>query len=188
MTVDDKIIEGCISGKQHAQRQLYQRFAPGMLGLCLRYTKNLAEAEDVLQEGFIKVFRSIKELRNTAALEGWIKRIMVNTAISYYHSKKIRFVEVQEHHLDILSDEVESESYLPVDPEIVLSLIQEMPEGYRMVLNLFVFEGYSHKEISAMLKISDNTSKSQLSKARNYLRLKLEKMNHLKIMQNEGKL
>ncbi|MEZ5199075.1 MAG: sigma-70 family RNA polymerase sigma factor [Bacteroidales bacterium] len=180
MSVDDKIIEGCISGKRRAQNQLYQKFSPGMLGVCLRYGKNLAEAEDILQEGFIKVFKNIKNFRKEGSFEGWIRRIMINSAITHINKNKISFKEIDEDKMEIPEEAETNETYAPVDKEVLLSLIQNMPEGYRVVMNLYIFEGYSHKEISEMLEITESTSKSQLFKARKYLKNKLEAQNKVK--------
>jgi len=180
MSVDEKIIEGCISGKRRAQNQLYQKYSPGMLGVCLRYSNNLAEAEDILQEGFIKVFKNIKNFRKEGSFEGWIRRIIINSAITYISKNKITFKEIDEDKMELTEETETNESYIPVDPEVLLKLIQNMPEGYRMVINLYVFEGYRHKEISEILNISESTSKSQLSKARKYLKNELEKQNKVK--------
>jgi len=177
MTVDEKIVEGCISGKRRAQNQLYKRYAPGMFGVCMRYCINMAEAEDILQEGFIKVFKYIKSFRKVGSLEGWIRRIMINTAIAHYKKKKIYFNEINENDIELVEEQYNNVSYEPVDQEVLMNLIQNLAKGYRIVLNLYVFEGYSHKEIAEILNISENTSKSQLSKARKLLRKKLEKLN-----------
>lgn len=176
MTVDRHIVEDCIKGKRRAQNKLYQHFAGGMLGVCLRYSRNLHEAEDILQEGFIKVFRNIGSLRNVEYLPSWIKTIMINTAITHLNKNKIRFDEITENNAGV--NEEESDYVIDhVEPEILLELIQQLPEGYRVVLNLYVFEELKHKEIAEKLQISVNTSKSQLSKARKYLKNKLEENN-----------
>ena len=180
MTVEDKIVEECISGKRRAQNQLYQKYAPGMLGVCLRYSKNIAEAEDILQEGFIKVFKYVKNYRKEGSFEGWIRRIMVNSAITHFNKNKIYFEEIDEDKMEFPVETETNEIYTPVDQEVLLNLIQNMPEGYKMVLNLYVFEGYNHKEISEILNVSENTSKSQLSKARKYLKNKLEELTKIK--------
>ncbi len=180
MTVDEKIVEGCIAGKRRAQNQLYQKYAPGMFGVCLRYCKNTAEAEDILQEGFIKIFKNVKKYRKEGSFEGWIRRIMVNSAITHFNKNKIHFEDINEEKMEFPEETETNETFTPVDQEVLLNLIQNMPEGYRMVLNLYVFEGYNHKEISEILNISENTSKSQLSKARKYLKNKLEEINKVK--------
>lgn len=184
MSVEEKIVEGCIAGKRKAQSQLYQKFSSGMLGICLRYCRNPEDAEDVLQEGFIKVFRSIQSFRGEGSIGGWIKRIMINTAIT--HNKKyITFQHAQvelDDTMEIEEQENEEMVFQPVDPEKLLRYIQELPEGYRTVLNLYVFEGYTHKEIAESLSISENTSKTQLFKARKFLRNKLETVSNKKIL------
>ncbi len=140
MIGDEKILEGCIAGNRHAQNQLYQRFAKGMLGVCLRYGKSLVEAEDILQDGFIKVFKNIKDFRNEGSLEGWIRRIMVNTAITHFNKNKMKFIEIDDE-IAVQQEEQEEEFNEKIEPEILLNLIQQMPAGYRMVLNLYIFKG-----------------------------------------------
>ncbi|HPE57565.1 MAG TPA: RNA polymerase sigma factor [Bacteroidales bacterium] len=176
MTVDLKIVEGCIAGKRRSQSQLYKQLAPGMLGVCMRYCHNKAEAEDILQEAFIKVFRNIKSLQKPAAIVGWVRSIMVNTALTHYKKNKMYLEEITDDNIPDTSTSDEDEMG-PVDPQILMNLIQSLPEGYKMVLNLYVFEGYTHKEIAEILEISENTSKSQLSKARKYIRKELDAMN-----------
>ena len=187
MTVESKIVEGCIAGKRKFQNQLYRRYASTMLGICLRYSSNVAEAEDILQDGFIKVFKYIKSFRQEGSFEGWIKRIMINTAITHFNKKrKIQFVDedISENEWKIVEAKQVTESYKGIEPKVVMDIIQKLPEGYRMVLNLYAFEGYTHKEISEILNVSENTSKSQLFKARKQIRNKLiemEKVNFHKI-------
>ncbi|MCF8296349.1 MAG: sigma-70 family RNA polymerase sigma factor [Saprospiraceae bacterium] len=168
---DDDIIQGCIKGKRSAQHKLYKKYAVLMLGICLRYSKNKSEAEDVLQDGFIKVFSNIKKFRSEGSFEGWIKRIMINTALvnarnnlkHYYHSD-INELEQQ------ISNGDEEHIKEAISSKDLMKLIQALPDGYRIVFNLYVFEKFSHKEISESLNISESTSKSQLSRARNLLR------------------
>ncbi len=176
MIGDDKIIEGCKKGKKRSQNRLYEKYAPGMLGVCLRYCTNMTEAEDVLQEGFIKVFTHIKNFRSEGSFEGWIRRIMVNTALTYI-KKNIKYS--YENVDDIPADYQEEEEvvYSPVSPEVLIKILQSLPDGYRNVINLYIFEGYAHKEIAEILGISESTSKSQLSKAKKFLRNKLEERN-----------
>jgi RNA polymerase sigma factor (sigma-70 family) len=174
MHFDEDFIGRCLDNDPKAQRELYKQFAPKMFGICLRYAKNQMEAEDVLQEGFIKVFRYLKNYRNEGSLEGWVRRTMVNTAINYY-KKKIKYQK------DVSLDQTEpinTEEESAIDKlsaKELLDLIRALPDGYRMVFNLNVIEGYTHKEIGEMLKISENTSKSQLSRARGVLQDKLKK-------------
>lgn len=150
---------------------LYKKYAVLMLGVCLRYSKNKSEAEDVLQDGFIKVFSNIKKFRKEGSFEGWIKRIMINTAlvnarnnIKHYYHTDIAEIEQQ------ISAEDEEHIKEAISSKDLMKFIQVLPDGYRIVFNLFVFEKFSHKEISELLNISESTSKSQLSRARSLLR------------------
>ncbi len=180
MTEEEKIIQGCLKGLRKAQNQLYQKYSAGMLGVCLRYGRDVNEAEDMLQNGFIRIFSYIHTFRNQGSFEGWMRRIMVNTAIN--HLKKIKrsvdslMISLPDDFAENLADEEDqNESYeIGCSPEKLLEIIHDLPPGYRMVLNLYVFEGYTHKEISQELNISENTSKTQLSKARKYLRRKID--------------
>ncbi len=181
MTLDDKIIRGCIKGKRSAQNLLYKKFAAKMYSVCLRYCTKSSEAEDVLQEGFIKVFTNIKKVKEYKSIEGWIQRIMVNTAISNYHTNFKHYF-----HKDI--DDIreigemnsfendENAMFRNMNPDELVNIINELPDGYKMVLNLYVIEEYSHKEISVILNISESTSKSQLFRARKSLRQKVYKL------------
>jgi len=177
MDSEEKMIAGCRDGSRRAQSDLYKRFAGTMFGVCLRYSRSREEAEDILQEGFLKVFGRIAQYGGKGSFEGWIRRIMVNTAINHYHaSLKQQFILVENIQELSIADEAGSEDSnmagggSNIDTKALMKLVQELPDGYRMVLNLHVFEGYNHKEIGEMLSISDNTSKSQLSKARKYLK------------------
>jgi RNA polymerase sigma-70 factor (ECF subfamily) len=146
------------------QRELYDRFAPKMYGVCLRYAGNAEEAEDILQEGFIKVFNKIGSFRSEGSFEGWIRRIFVNTAIEHYR-KKI--------YLQPITDYEESTvegKYLSVLDNLaekdIIQLVQQLSPGYRTVFNMYVVEGYTHRQIAEILGISEGTSKSQLSRAK----------------------
>ena len=177
MEAEEKMIAGCRDGSRRAQSDLYKRFASKMFGVCLRYSRSREEAEDILQEGFLKVFGRINQYGDKGSFEGWVRKIMVNTAINHYHaSLKQQFILVENIQEMAVADESsneESETFhggSSIDTKVLMNMVQELPDGYRMVLNLHVFEGYNHKEIGEMLSISDNTSKSQLSKARKYLK------------------
>ncbi|MCD4746852.1 MAG: sigma-70 family RNA polymerase sigma factor [Bacteroidales bacterium] len=188
MIAEDKIIDGCKAGKRRAQNILYKKYAPTMLGICMRYTKNQAEAEDVLQESFIKIFTNIKNFRKKGSFEGWIKKIMINTALNNYKKNLKHY-----HHTDIeeiennffIDDNEENNINEEISPEVLIKVIQNLPQGYKMILNLFVFERHSHKEIAQMLNISVNTSKSQLLKARRLLKKKLVQINNKSIKEPE---
>jgi RNA polymerase sigma factor (sigma-70 family) len=174
---EKEIIDGCIKGRREAQKLLYDHFAAKMLALCFRYCDSVEEAEDVLQEGFIKVFSHIAEFKGQGAFEGWVRRIMVNTALNYL--KKIAAYRFNE---DL--DELPEGQQPGVPPSdtleagFLIGKIRELPAGYRAVFNLYEVEGYSHNEIGKMLGISPNTSKSQLQKAKRLLRQKLEPYQH----------
>ena len=175
--IDEEIIlKGCREGKRVAQKQLYEKYASVMLAICLRYSKNRDEAEDLIQEGFLKIFQNINTFRNHGSFEGWIKRIMINHALNQYKkNRKIPFAEDVEtiNENEILLRDEEVENIEPVPAETLLAMIQSLPEGYRMVFNLYVFEEYSHKEIAETMNFSENTSKTQLMKARRQLQKKI---------------
>lgn len=172
MYTDKELIERCLAKDPKAQEYLYKRYCRCMYGVCLRFARNTLEADDILQEGFIKVFTFLKDFRHQGSLEGWIRRTIVNTAINYYNSKHNEWSE---------TNIEKAESYQAVTEDILsqistndlLKIIHELPEGYRLVFNLHVIEGYTHQEISEMLNISENTSKSQLSRARMALQQRL---------------
>jgi RNA polymerase sigma-70 factor (ECF subfamily) len=175
--VEEQLIDGCIEGNRKAQRQLFERYSPTMLGICLRYTRSTEEAEDVMQEGFIKVFTHIETFRRQGSFEGWIKRIMVNTALNYYHkNQKNLHQNIEEINESKIQDDYEPLKRQAYTPTETLSAIRSLPEGYSVIFNLYVFEKYKHREIAEMLNISVNTSKSQLSKARVFLQKELVKI------------
>ena len=165
---DQLLIKGCIAGDRAFQTKLYDLFAPKMMGVCLRYSKNREEAEEVLQEGFLKVFTYIKNFRGDGSFEGWIRKIMVNCALSRYRNKSTLHPVMG---LDAFSynDASATDIASNLDAKELLTLIQSLPPGYRMVFNLYVFEGFKHREVAEALGISEGTSKSNLSDARVFL-------------------
>lgn len=174
-----QLIEGCINGSRKAQEDVFNAMYRRLLGVCMRYAKNDDEAKDILQNGFIKVFKSIENYKGDGSFEGWIKRIVINTAIDNYRRKKVKPVVVDSEMTDRvgsdLEDEVEDESiYQQIPVNVVLEAVQELSPAYQTVFNLYVMEGYNHNEIAEMLDISVGTSKSNLSKARLNLRKKLK--------------
>jgi RNA polymerase sigma-70 factor (ECF subfamily) len=180
---EEIILKGCREGKRIAQKQLYEKYVSSMLAICLRYSKSRDEAEDLIQEGFLKIFHNINTYRKQGSLEGWIKRIMINHALNQYKkNRKIPFAEdVDEiNENEILFFDEEPENIEPVPAETLLAMIQSLPEGYRMVFNLYVFEKYSHKEIAEAMNISENTSKTQLMKARRQLQGKIFEFTNMK--------
>ena len=166
-----KIVDACISGDDRAQERLYRMLAPKMFGVCLRYARDTSEAEDNLQDGFITVFSKLKDFRHEGSFEGWVRKIMVNTSLDRFRKNQpvVYVDEVQKH--DTATDADEAMANLPL--EDLVRLIQELPPQYRLVFNLYIIEGYSHQEISRELGISEGTSKSNLSRAREILRNKL---------------
>ena len=181
MKSDDQIIRGCMEGKRKAYSMLFETYAPVMLGVCMRYCKNRIDAEDVMQDGFIKVFGQIHKFRHEGSFEGWIKRIMINAAIDNYQSnlKHAFHEDVNEMaHSSELAESPYADDDLPDEMNIpyikLMEMIQELPDGYRVVFNLFAIENFNHKEIATLLGISENTSKTQLLKARKALKRKIE--------------
>lgn len=163
---ETSIISGCIDQKRAAQKALWNNYKDILFGICLRYSKNQKDAEEILQEGFIKIFNSLTKYSAKGSFEGWMKRIMIFTAIDYHRAKKPEFLNEKED-TDI---EKETEAYIEegIDANTIIELMHQLPDGYRMVLNLYAIEGFTHKEISQKLNISQGTSKSQLAKARKY--------------------
>jgi len=161
-----------LQNDKKSQDLLYKHFAPRMYGICLRFSRNTMEADDILQDGFIKVFTKLKDFRNEGSLEGWIRRTIVNTAINSYRKnlKHSKFSDIDSVEIPELNEE---NAYDKLSKEELVEMIRDLPNGYRTVFNLNVIEGYTHKEIGEMLKISDNTSKSQLTRARNILKKKI---------------
>lgn len=161
-----------LDNTQNAKDLLYRYFAPRMYGICLRFAGNKMEADDILHEGFIRVFTKLNNFRNEGSLEGWIRRTIINTAINYYR-RNSRYSKMSElDNLDLPSDHY-NVVYDNISRDELLEIIQELPSGYRTVFNLNVVEGYTHKEIGKLLNISDNTSKSQLNRARLLLQKKI---------------
>ena len=170
---EDELIRGCIREDAACQRELFNRFVGRMLGVCKRYARNSADAEDILQDAFIKIFEKIHQFKFEGSFEGWIRRIMVNTALKKYslrrYEKEVSGYEISD------KDEsmVEPSAYAHLTQKELLGMINEMPDGYRLVFNLYVIEGYQHDEIAKMLKIQAGTSRSQLVKARNMLQQRI---------------
>lgn len=171
----ESLLAGCRASDRSAQEQLYRLTAPRMFGVCLRYADNSDDAEDMLQIGYIKVFTQLHQYRGEGSFEGWIRKIMVHTAIESLR-KNQRPMSTTD--LWALSDD-DSPSTAAMDElnyEELLALIRALPEGYRTVFNMYVIEGYSHKEIANLLAISEGTSKSQLLRARQWLQQRIKKL------------
>jgi RNA polymerase sigma factor (sigma-70 family) len=173
--VDDiqSLLSGCRHGDRRAQHELFQRFGPRMLGVCRRYCANSDDARDALQEGFIKVYATLEKYRGESAFETWLTRIFINTAIDFFKKKnKISQTELPLHDEfgTTISDDADSaDDIFPCSPEAALQALDQLPQGYRLVFNLYALEQYTHKEIALMLGISEGTSKSQYARARRFL-------------------
>ena len=153
---------------EKAFEELYKLYSGVLYGICLRYSKNTADADDILQETFITVFKKIKQFRSEGSLEGWLKKITVNTSINFYR-KKIKTNTVSNEELKI-EHEIKETVFSKLTNDEIVSLIQQMPEGYRLVFNMYVIEGYKHNEIAKILNVTESTSKTQLLKAKKYLK------------------
>lgn len=165
---EEVLLQGCLQNDANAQQELYAKYSPKMLSVCFRYAKTREDAEDMMQEGFIKVFAQIKQFESRGSLEGWILRIMVHTCINHLKKNK-RFNE----NLDIVyaGNMTIREEHIPsvLQAKQVVESIRALPIGYRTVLNLYAIEGYSHKEIGELLDIEESTSRSQYTRAKNLL-------------------
>jgi RNA polymerase sigma factor (sigma-70 family) len=183
---DRQIIDGCAKHERKAQQVLYDKYSRFLLGVCMRYASDKTEAEDILQESFLKIFFNIKDFSGTGSFIGWLRRIAVNTAITHYH-KNLKY----RYHIDI-------EEYMSVETGVtsfeedfftsdeLYKALNGLPPGYRTVFNLYAIEGYKHKEIAEILGIDTNTSKSQYSRAKAVIRDKLEKLGKLKSNYSEN--
>jgi RNA polymerase sigma factor (sigma-70 family) len=176
MMSDQQIIDGCAKHERKAQQSLYDKYSRFLLGICLRYVGEKAEAEDILQDSFLKIFFNIKDFSGIGSFTGWLRKITVNTAITHYH-KNLKF----RYHVDIGEYVSVEAGVMSFEEDFYTSdelyrILNELPAGYRMVFNLYAVEGYKHKEIAELLKIDTNTSKSQYSRAKAVIRDKLEKL------------
>ncbi len=165
---EEAIIKGCINNQAAAQRELYYKHSPKMLAVCYRYAHNREDAEDMLQEGFIKVFFQIHSFENRGAFEGWIRRIIVHTCINILKKNKKFNENVDLIHASGLQVRKESIPAI-IQAKQIIECIRTLPMGYRTVLNLYAIEGYSHREISQMLEIEESTSRSQYTRAKSML-------------------
>lgn len=171
---DKKLVNECLKGSSIAQKKLFEKYAPKMMYVCLRYMKETEPAEDALQEAFIKVFNSLPKYQYDGSFEGWIRRIAVNCCLDALRKNKQHLTDMRMDDVDykLVSPELASDD---LEAEDLLKLIHGLPKGYQAVFNLFAIEGYSHKEIADLLSISEETSKSQYFRARAFLKKFLEK-------------
>ncbi len=166
----DELIENCRKGDRKAQEQLYRKYGDILFGICLKYSRNKTEAEDNLHDSFITIFEKIEQYKSKGSFEGWMKRITINTVLQKYR---------KEEYLSVVSENTEEETfvesgYADVSLETLLGHIQDLPNKYRTTFNLYVLDGYSHKEIGKILGTSPGTSKSNLARARSILKEKIE--------------
>lgn len=166
----EQLIINCKKNDAKAQSQIYKLFSSTLFSLCLKYSKNYAEAQDNLQDAFVTIFKKMDQFSHKGSLEGWMKRITINTALQRYRSAGV-FDLVNEDQIEDVAVEVENED---ISLDFLLSIIQELPDRYRLVFNLYVMDGYSHKEVAEMLDISTGTTKSNLARARLILKDKIE--------------
>ena len=170
---EKSLIRKAMNNNREAQQQLFEQHSPKMLGVCRQYVKDLHHAEDLMLSGFLKVFTNLHKFKHEGSFEGWIRRIMVNNCISYLRKKNV--VDLSDE--DYVFNDAATESLENTTVEDIQKLIDKLPEGYKMVFNLFAIEGYKHSEIAKQLGISVSTSKSQLFKARKFLQENYHKMN-----------
>lgn len=166
----NKLIKQCADNDRKAQKEIYQLFAGKLFSICLKYSKNKQEAQDNFQDGFVTIFDKIGQFRFKGSFEGWIKRVMLNTILLKYRKRTV---------LNIVTEEIPDEVIVDIDDDeisldFLLNLIHELPDRYRLVFNLYVLDGYSHREVAEMLCIAEGTSKSNLARARAILKQKIE--------------
>jgi RNA polymerase sigma-70 factor (ECF subfamily) len=176
---DRDLINRCLKNEARAQEELYKKYARKMYGVCLRFSKNKPDADDILQESFIKVFTNLKHFRFIGSFEGWIRRIVTTTAINFYkkHLRHHQELDINEMEESLYVEEISDKS---VNQDELLNHLQELPHINRIIFNLFVMEGYSHKEIGEMLQIPENTSKSHLHRAKQELKNKIIRTEKIK--------
>ncbi|WP_397446624.1 RNA polymerase sigma factor [Polaribacter sp. R77954] len=170
---EKSLIKKAIANNREAQQQLFEQHSPKMLGVCRQYVKDLHHAEDLMLQGFLKVFTNLQKFKHQGSFEGWIRRIMVNTCISYLRKKNV--IDLSDE--DYVFNDAATESLENTAVEDIQKLIDQLPEGYKMVFNLYAIEGFKHSEIAQKLGVSESTSKSQLFKARKLLQNNYLKMN-----------
>jgi len=175
MYSEQELIKACIRQERSAQRQLYERFASKLFATALRYMKNRSDAEDVLQDSFIKIYQKINSFRSDCPIEAWLRKIVVNTALKHLQSQPNY---MQHTDSQLICDEVELDEFTLSNFEFkqLMEIVQSLPDGCRTIFNLHAIEGYQHNEIAAMLSVAEGTSKSQYSRARNLLQAKLKAM------------
>lgn len=176
----DNLIKGCIAWDRSSQNALYKKFSAKMFAVCYEYSSSREEAEDTFHEGFLKVFDNISNFSKAGSLEGWIRRIMVNTAIEKYRKNSRLFAVVNiDDHLESIHNYYEEDILSQIEAKMLMELIHQLPPAYKMVFNLYVFEGLKHKEIAIQLDINIGTSKSNLFEAKSILKKKILKLSEI---------
>jgi RNA polymerase sigma factor (sigma-70 family) len=178
-----QMIEGCVRQEKRWQDMLYKKFSSLLYGICLRYAKNKMEAQDVLQEVFVKVYNNIHTYHHDGSFEGWLRRIAVNTSITHYRRNLKHAYQDDIDEVVMRNEEPVGVADLEFTQEEMMSCIAKLPVGYKTVFNLYVIEGFMHKEIADMLEIDVNTSKSQLSRAKTYLQRELAEISKIKLQE-----
>ena len=175
------VIEACLKNDSRAQGSLYKQYAGLLFGIAYRYTKKEADAEDVLQEAFVKIFQNLSKYNGAGSFEGWMKRIVVTTAINFYHKNKKDNLFAS---YDLESENISESNNIieQLSTDELLDCLRTLPEGFQLIVNLYAIEGYSHKEIAEMLNINEGTSKSQLSRGRKLLEAKMLHKNKISIL------
>jgi RNA polymerase sigma-70 factor (ECF subfamily) len=168
----ERLIARCVNNDRKAQEEIYRIYSGKLFGLCLKYSRDRAEAEDNLQDGFITIFKKIEQFKHKGSFEGWMKRIVINTTLQKYREKNVLNLVQDSEIRDEVEVEVEENN---ISLDYLLGVIQDLPNQYRLVFNLYVLDGYSHKEVAEALQISEGTSKSNLSRARSILKKRIEK-------------
>ena len=171
---EKELVQGCLSEDGAYQKALFDRYAPKMLSVCKRYARHSMEAEDLLQDAFIRVFDKLGSFRGDGSLEGWVRRIVVHGCIRNYRKSSFKKEQFGLEHLP--EEPVEADAITRMSADEMLELIKELPDGYRMAFNLFAIEGYGHAEIAEMMGCGESTSRSQLAKARKWLQTRVIEM------------
>jgi RNA polymerase sigma factor (sigma-70 family) len=180
MNRDLKLLKDCQKGKPKAQRMLYEKYKQEMINLCMRYADSRASAEDIFQDSFVKVFKNIQNVMEPGSLYFWIRKVVIHTAINHYHKEKNRLFHEDINELHEQLKEEDQDIISQLNAEEVLRMVNELPDGYRIVFNLYVVDGFKHHEIADMLGVTESTSKTQLRKARLLLQKKIQTSNQIK--------
>jgi RNA polymerase sigma-70 factor (ECF subfamily) len=178
MISESSIVEGCLNENKNYQYELYKRYSYKMMAMCLRYANSRSEAEDMLQEGFIKVFDNIKSFKGKGSLEGWVRRVIVNNNLNIIRQSKIKFENIDDISDEFIEPIIED---ITLNEKVLLDMISNLPKGYKYVFNMFAIEGMSHKEIASNLGISEVSSRSQYARARKHLQKQIIKLENEKI-------